>query len=57
MLPFSDCFKESHEIENDEHTMSYQIHKEIEKLEYFWGTFSLLSIDKMQKRCIIINVT
>ena len=27
MLPFSDCFKESHEIENDEHTMSYQIHK------------------------------
>jgi hypothetical protein len=30
MLPFSDCFKESHEIENDEHTMSYQIHKVIE---------------------------
>ena len=57
MLPSSDCFKESHEIENDEHTTSYQIHKVIEKLEYFRGTFSLLSIDKMQKRCIIINVT
>ena len=30
MLPFSDCFKEFHEIEIDEHTKSYQIHKMIE---------------------------
>ena len=35
MLPFLDCFKESHEIENDEHTMSYQIHKVIENILCF----------------------
>ena len=33
MLPFSDCFKEFHEIEIDEHTMSYQIHKVIENTQ------------------------
>ena len=37
MLPFSDCFKEFHEIEIDEHTMSYQIHKVIEMLSNTQG--------------------